>query len=136
MKLITIRIACLTLTCLLALSTTEVRAAEKLSDILREHKWDAVIGTWVDAETKGKGMTTTYAWKIEDRTVEITTKYGAESGVRETVALMAVNAKTGQVVHMGADSDGGTSLGEWKVEDNGDAVLGIVFTGATFRKVR
>lgn len=44
MKLSIIRIACLTLTCLLALTTPEVRAAEKLSDILREHKWDARHG--------------------------------------------------------------------------------------------
>ncbi len=41
---------------------------------------------------------------------------------------MGVNAKTGKIFLMGADSDGGSYLGEWNVDNNEDAVLGIGFT--------
>ena len=123
------RTVCAFLVALLLVTSSQGSAAEMLSDILRDVKWDGIIGTWVDAETNGKAVKKTYAWKIEDRAVEITTTYGDLLGGQELVALMAVNAKTGKVVHMGADSNSGTSLGEWKVEDNGDAVLGLIFIG-------
>ena len=109
---------------LLLFATAQAPAADKLSDILRESKWDDIIGTWVDADTKGD-YKVTYAWKLADRVVEVNSKY---RGV-ETVGLMGVNAKNGDVFHMGADSAGGSSLGKWDIEDNGDAVLSIVFTG-------
>ncbi|GAA5510330.1 hypothetical protein [Novipirellula caenicola] len=115
-----------TLLATLLLSASPLFAADKLSDILRKHQWEGMIGTWVDAETNGETSTATYAWKIKDRVIEITTK-GNEM---ETVALMGVNAKTHEVFHMGADSTGGSSLGKWEVDKNGDAVLGLLFTGA------
>lgn len=107
--------------CLLAAS--HAPAAEKLSDVLRESKWDDIVGTWVDADGKGD-YKVTYAWKLPDRVIETRTKY---RGV-QSVGLMGVNAKNGDVFHMGADSTGGSSLGRWEIADNGDAVLSIVFT--------
>ena len=98
-------------------------SAESLGELLRESNWDRVIGTWVDADTKGEVITTTYAWKIEDRVVEITT----QEANKESVALMGVNAKSGEVFHMGADSEGASSLGKWEL-DGRDAVLGLVYT--------
>jgi len=107
------------------LSTSPLTAAEKLSDILRNLQWDGIIGTWVDAETNGQVAKVTYSWKIKDRVIEVTSK-GNEL---ETVALMGVNAKNGEVFHLGADSAGGSSLGKWELADNGDAVLELLFTG-------
>ncbi|MEO2049375.1 MAG: hypothetical protein ABGX16_22690 [Pirellulales bacterium] len=124
MTIIRSTIFCVLVSSLLLTANSHASAAEKLSDILLEAKWDGIIGTWVDADTKGATVNATYAWKIKDRVIEVTTKQGNQ----ETAALMGVNGKTGAVFHMGADSDGTSSLGEWKVEDNGDAVLGIVFT--------
>lgn len=109
---------------LLFLGAENSLAAEKLSDILRKSKWDGVIGTWVDTDTQGNRSKVTYAWKIRDRVIEITTK--EES--RESVALVGVNAKSGEIVHMGADSNGASFLGKWELKDNGDAVLGLAFT--------
>jgi hypothetical protein len=43
------------------ISASQIVAAEKLSDILRESKWDGIIGTWVDPATKGATVKTTYA---------------------------------------------------------------------------
>ncbi len=111
---------CCILFATLLLAASLGSAAEKLSDILSKSKWSGIIGTWVEPATKN---TTTFAWKIKNQVIEITTKEKAN----ESVALMGVNAKTGEVFHMGADSDGTAVLGNWKFE-NEDAVLGLLFT--------
>lgn len=107
------------------LCSSQATAAETLKEKLKEAGWDGVIGTWVDEATGGKRYTSTYVWKIQDRVIEITTK----SPDNETVALMGVNAKTGQVFHMGADKQGASSIGEWKIDADGSAVLHLLFTG-------
>ena len=99
-------------------------AQETLQEILQEQKWEKIIGTWVDEGTKGQAIETTYAWKIKDRVIEVVTKEGKNT----EVALMGVNAKTGDVFHMGAKSDGSSSLGTWKFSKTGDATLGVAFT--------
>jgi hypothetical protein len=114
-----------TLLATILLSPSPLSAAEKLSDILRKHQWEGIIGTWIDADTKGEASKVTYVWKIKDRVIEVATK----GNDLETVALMGVNAKTGEVFHMGADSAGASSLGKWEIADNGDAVLQLLFTG-------
>lgn len=111
-------------TALFVTPSTPATAADKLIDVLREAKWDGIIGTWVDPETKGRRTQTTYEWKIQDRVIEITNKQGN----KQQVSLMGVNAKTGEVFHMGADSDGGSSIGKWEIGKDGDAVLGVAFT--------
>ena len=99
-------------------------AAEELSDILQRSNWNDIIGTWIDSGTKGEELKVTYSWKIENRVIEITT----QDKEKESVGLMGVNAKNGEVFHMGADSTGGSSLGKWEVDHNGDAILGLLFT--------
>lgn len=113
---------------ILLLHSSPAHAADKLSDVLKEVGWDGIIGTWVDADTNGETVKVAYAWKLTDRVIEVTTQYSTEQGRQESVAFMAVNAKNGKVVHLGADSDGGTSLGEWNVDDIGDAILSLIFT--------
>ncbi len=115
--------------CILAVSllyTTSMRsaAAETLGEILEKSSWSKIIGTWVDQDTKGDTVKTTYAWKIKDRVIEVTTQQGEV----ESVGLIGVNGKTGDVFYMGADSTGSSSIGQWTVEDNGDAVLGMLYT--------
>jgi hypothetical protein len=102
-----------------------------LSDVLRKAKWDGIIGTWVDAQSRGADVKATYDWKIKDRVIEITTIRGEHQGV----ALMGVNGKTGVVFHMGADSEGNSSLGKWIVQDNGDAILGLVYTSSSGQEI-
>jgi len=113
--------ACIaTLAILLASAGIPSANAENLGDVLREHGWDRVIGTWVDADTGGEAIRITYAWRFEGTVVEITTWSQRE----ETVAIMGLNAKTEDVYHMGATSTGSSSLGKWEIVD-GDAVLGL-----------
>lgn len=110
----------------LAVSTTSQRAdaAEPLSKVLAKAGMSDIIGDWVDPETKGRTHRHRYTWKIEDRVVEVMTK----SGDMITTALMGVQGKTGDVFHMGADSEGTSSIGTWAVPAKGEAVLSIMFT--------
>ncbi len=108
----------------LAFAQSQASAADKLSDVLKESKMDGIVGDWVDPETKEKKIMTRFAWKIKDRVLEVTTK----NGEMVTTALMGVNGKTGEVFHMGADSDGTSSIGTWTVPAPGEAVLGIIYT--------
>ena len=102
----------------------EVSGQDTLKAKLKDAGWGGVIGEWVDMETKGKALSSTYKWSIEDRVIEVRTK----DPTNETVALMGVNASNGQIFHMGADKNGTSSLGEWKFDADGSAVLSIVAT--------
>ena len=96
--------------------------AETLGDVLKESKWDGIIGTWVDPETKGQNMKVTYAWKVKDHAILVTSSmYGTNS-----VAIMGRSAKDGTVFHVGADSKGTSVLGKWEFKD-GEAILGLGF---------
>ena len=110
------------LAALLTVAGASSAAAENLGDLLRQTGWDRILGTWVDQDTNGDTVKITYAWKFKDRVVEVNSK----AGKLETVGLIGVNAKTGDVHHLGADNQGGGSIGKWRVED-GDAVLELAF---------
>jgi len=109
---------------IVAFAASRGPAAERLGDMLRDSPWSGLIGTWVDAETKGAKMKTTFAWKIKERVVEITSTEGS----RESVGLVGVNGRTGEVFHVGADSEGTSFLGSWGLEGE-DAVLRLTYTG-------
>ena len=96
--------------------------AETLADILKESKWDGIIGTWVDPKTKGQNRKVTYAWKVKDHVILVT---GATFGTN-SVAIMGCNAKDGSVFHAGTDSKGTSVLGKWEFKD-GEAILGLGF---------
>ena len=96
--------------------------AKTLGDTLRESKWNGIIGTWVDPETKGQNRKVTYAWKVEDHAILAT---GATFGTN-SVAIMGRNAKDGTLFHAGTDSKGTSVLGKWEVRD-GEAILGLGF---------
>ena len=96
--------------------------AKTLGDTLRESKWDGIIGTWVDPETKGQNAKVTYAWKVKDHAILVTgTAFGTNN-----VAIMGRNAKDGTVFHVGADDKGTSVLGKWEFKD-GNAILELGF---------
>jgi len=111
---------CLALTVALTVATHLPAGAVTLGDVLREHGWANVIGTWVDADTGGEVVKITYAWRFPETVIEITSR----SQERETVALMGLNAKTGEVGQFGANSRGGVHMAKWDVVE-GDAVIGL-----------
>ena len=104
--------------------------SQKLGDMLRQSKWDRLIGTWIDADTNGAGLKSTYSWKIKDRVIELTSK----EANNESVALMAINAESGEVFHTGADRNGTSFIGKWQLPKDGDAVLEVGFTSGTGEK--
>ena len=101
-------------------SASQLTAAETLGQILRDAKWEGILGTWVDPETKD---VTRFAWKFKDKVIEVR----AQDGSKETVSLVGVNARTGEIFNMGASSDGTSFLGDWKFQGE-DAELGILYT--------
>lgn len=100
--------------------------AETLGDMLRTAGWDKIIGTWVDADTKGKNIRVKYAWKYEDHAIQVTSKMGEI----HSTGLIGRNAATGEVFMSGINSKGGATLGKW-VEEDGDAVLEAGFVSDT-----
>lgn len=109
---------------LLTVSPAPAAAAEKLSDILQESGWEDIFGTWVDEQTGGADLKLVFAWKLEDRVVDLV----VTESEKQTVAMIGVNAETGEVFHVGVDSNGGTAHGKWVTEANGDAVLKQSYT--------
>ncbi len=115
-------IYCAALIAMLSIGTTLCEADENLGNVLSESGWDRIIGTWVDAETRGTKSTTTYAWKFKNRVIEVM----SQNGKRETVSLIGRNPKTGEVFNISANNKGGSSLGKWTLEE-GKAILDLLF---------
>ncbi len=97
-----------------------------LGSILRRSNWDRLLGTWVDADTKGSFLKTTYAWKIKGKVLESI----STDPQKRSVALMGFDGRTGNIFHMGADGEGTSFLGSWKFEKNEDALLEVGFSRA------
>jgi hypothetical protein len=110
---------------MLAIAATPTSAAENLGEVLRQAGWHRIIGTWVDADTKGANSTTTYAWRFKDKVIEVTSKIGEQ----ESVSLMGLNRKTGEVYNLAADNQGSVSLGKWEFDEK-DAALELGFVSA------
>jgi hypothetical protein len=111
-----------TLTAILFMLGGATSYAKNLGDTLRESKWDGIIGTWVDPETKGRNNKVSYVWKVKDHAILASgTAFGTNS-----VAIMGRNAKDGTVFHVGADDKGTSVLGKWTFKDD-NAVLELGF---------
>ncbi len=108
----------------IGLLASQASAIEDLNDVLRDTKWNRIIGTWVDEGTKGAGLKLEYVWKIKNHVIEQT----RTEGTKKEVSLIGLNAKTGKIFQVGADSSGGSYLSEWTTKTNGDAIIGIGFT--------
>ena len=96
--------------------------AKNLGDALRDSKWDGIIGTWIDPETKGRNNGISFVWQVKDHAI---LAKGAAFGT-QSVALIGRNAKDGTVFHVGADDKGSSVLGKWTFK-NDDAVLELGF---------
>lgn len=121
-QLMTLCFACATI----AFDSDSATAAENLGDIVRKSGWDRIIGTWVDEETKGEEIRTTYAWRLGDHVIEAVT----HEGEKETITLMALARDSGDVFHVGLDNEGGSSRGGWTFEGETAVVQLEYVTGA------
>lgn len=108
----------------------EVMKGQNLGEIFRQSRWDRIIGTWIDAETKGKAVRTTYAWKIPGMTLEALRKEPRKS----SIALIAIDPKTDEIFQTGSDSQGTMSQGKWKFDEKGDVVLDLAYAGRDGRE--
>ena len=96
--------------------------AKNLGDALKDSKWDGIIGTWVDPETKGRNNKVSFVWQVKDHAILAN---GSAFGTK-SVALIGRNAKDGTVFHVGADDKGASVLGKWTFK-NDAAVLELGF---------
>jgi hypothetical protein len=95
-----------------------------LAEALRRSGWDRLVGTWVNEGSQGEGPKMTVKWKIKDRVVEMES---IDPG-RTSVSLISINAASGDIFQVGADSTGSSHLGTWKFQKTGDAVLNLGYT--------
>jgi hypothetical protein len=101
-----------------------------LGSVLRDARWDRLIGTWVDPGTRGKNFKTTYTWKIKDVLIETVHKDSSS----ESVALIAINPETGDIRHMGGDAGGSMFTGTWTFAKSGDATLEVAYANTDSQK--
>ncbi|MFN8858593.1 MAG: hypothetical protein ACK50P_23725 [Planctomycetaceae bacterium] len=102
----------------------------RLVDILVRTRWEKLLGTWKDEESAGAGLTQVIRWKIPDRVLEITSR----ERDNESVALVTVDASSGEVLHTGGNARGDLFQGRWDLSQPDDAVLNLQFTGGTGQK--
>lgn len=129
---IQIRRSILALTGIVAFAVTGISQPAQgadLAEALDHAGWRGILGTWVDSKTKGERVKIAYAWKFEDKLIEVNTKMSDT----ESVSLMGFNPETEEVFMMGGNSKGGGSLGKWSM-DGEDVVLEISFVDADGEK--
>ncbi|MGJ8697411.1 MAG: hypothetical protein ACSHYF_13930 [Verrucomicrobiaceae bacterium] len=106
----------------LAFAVTSSARADDLGDALRHAGWEGILGTWVDSDTKGEVIKTIYAWKFEDKLIEVNTSYGDT----KSVSLMAFDPDKEAVFSVSGDNKGGGSIGKWSM-DGEDAILELQY---------
>ncbi len=95
-----------------------------VAEVLQRSGWDRLVGTWVDEESKGRGLKMILRWRIKDRVLEVES---IDPG-RTSVSLISMNAQNNDVFQVGADSTGSSQLGTWTFKKDGDAVLDLGYT--------
>ena len=100
-----------------------------LGEALQHAKWSGIIGTWVDSETKGERVKIDYAWKFENKLIEV----NSTMGETKSSSLMGFNPESEEVFIVGGNNKGGGSAGNWSMEGE-DAVLDLSFVGAEGEK--
>ena len=113
---------CAVLVTIFTLASIPAQAIDNLGNVLSKSGWDRIIGTWVDAGTRGTRNRITYTWRFTNQVIEATSR----EGNRNTVSLIGHNPKSGDVFLVSADDRCGSSIGKWTFE-NGEASLGLLF---------
>ena len=99
--------------------------AKTLGDVLKQTKWDRLVGEWVDEASGGQGYVFKVRWKLEGRVLE-TQSFSSD---QKTVSLIAMNASDGTVFQVGADDKGGSHFGGWDFRRDRAATLSLGYTG-------
>lgn len=110
--------------------TTSNLQAETLGDVMKAEGIDKMLGTWVDADTKGENFKISYKWKIKGHSVELNLKTKDST----SSALIVYDQGSEQVLHIGVNSKGELGRGTWSTED-GAAILDLTQTNADGQEV-
>ena len=88
---------------------------------------ERLLGTWKDEASGGTELTQVIRWKIPDRVLEIT----SHERDNESVSLVSVDPKTGEVLHSGGNARGDVFQGTWDLSKEDDAVLSLQLSPAS-----
>jgi hypothetical protein len=99
----------------------------RLTDILARTRWERLLGTWKDEASGGTELTQVIRWKIPDRVLEIS----SHERDNESVSLVSVDPKTGEVLHSGGNARGDVFQGTWDLSKEDDAVLSLQLSPAS-----
>ncbi len=105
--------------------------AGNLAEILEESELGSLIGTWVDEDSNGEGITITYTWQVKDHALGMSVR----TPNRTSVALIGIDPKSGEVIHTTLDSKGGAGRGTWGEED-GVATLTLTVSDAEKKETK
>lgn len=108
----------LTAVCSFSLLASSALRAENLAEKLEQAELGSLIGTWVDQDSNGDQVSVTYAWRVKDHALGMSVK----TPNRTSEALIGVNPKTGEVMHVSIDNKGGAGMGKWG-QENGVVTL-------------
>tara|TARA_B110000967_G_scaffold126502_1_gene129320 strand:+ start:85 stop:597 length:513 start_codon:yes stop_codon:yes gene_type:complete len=111
-------------TILIFLNLSSAIAADNLGSTIRQFGWERIIGTWGDAETKGKIYKSTTKWKFKDHLIETLNQNFHEN--KKEFSLMGYNPKKKEAFHISSDNKGGSSIGNWTFNKN-EAFLNLLF---------
>ncbi len=114
----------------LLLCVTVSARAENLGEILERAELGALTGTWVDEDSNGEAVTVTYTWRIRNHVLGLSVK----SPEMRSEAMIAVDPRSGDVVHASANDEGGIGQGKW-AEENGVATLTLKVVNADQEKM-
>ena len=111
--------------CSIFFCTALASRAETLGEMLESAELGALVGTWVDEDSNGEAISLTYTWRIENHVLSLSVKLPDNN----SEAMIAVDPKSGEVMHVTANEKGGMGMGKW-ADENGVATLTLTTVDA------
>ena len=103
---------CVAVAALLALGLGSAVAQQKLGDLVSEAGFDWMAGKWVAYSDEGTKIELEYKWALDKHAIMMDFKMGEF----RYQALAIYVASRQEVIHIGADNQGGTWKGAWDAE--------------------
>ena len=100
---------------LLAISSVESRAQEKLGDLVAENGYDWMIGKWAADDDNGRKVELEYKWILDKYAMCVNVNIG---DFKYHGLIMLVPSRE-EIVQIGADTMGGTWNGTWTEDYEG-----------------
>ena len=118
-----LRNICLTIVVLVVLAITPMDAQEKLGDLVSENGYEWIIGKWAATKDNGDKIEVEYKWGLDKCIILMDLK----DKDFKYHGMIIFHPSSEEVIHIGADNEGGISKGTWQ-DEYGDAVSKMELT--------